>query len=80
MTIFKFVLSNQLGELYSIKSEVWAIPRGEYAIYLAMSGPTNGPDASEEEFASILALQRNLAIMTLHVMYLIQTDPQCIVL
>ncbi len=33
-----------------------------------------------QKYAGILALQRNLAIMTLYVVYLIQTDPQCIVL
>jgi hypothetical protein len=54
MTIFKFILYDQLGDSYTIKSEMWAIPRGEYAIYIAMSAPMSGPDASQEEFARIL--------------------------
>ncbi len=40
--------------------------------------------SSADELESLsdagVTLQRNLAIMTLHVVYLIQTDPQCIVL
>jgi len=50
-----YTLKNRGGSEYKVMTRMWLVPRGAYAFLLAMSGPQNGPDVSEPEFADTLA-------------------------
>jgi hypothetical protein len=43
------------GTEYASRSRIWLVPRGQFMFLIAMTGPQDGPDVSEEEFSTVLA-------------------------
>lgn len=43
------------GTKFDVRSRTWFVPREAYFFMIAMSGPLDGPDASEAEFDQVLA-------------------------
>ena len=50
-----YTLRTQQGNAHRILSRMWLVPRGAYMFLIGMSGPTEGADVSEREFATALA-------------------------
>jgi len=50
----KYTARNAKGAEFGTLSRMWIIPRGAFLFLLSMSGPQEGPDVSEKEFATIL--------------------------
>jgi hypothetical protein len=51
----KYTLQSKSGESYRVVTRLWLAPRGAFMFLIGMSGPADGPDASEEEFRQALA-------------------------
>ena len=51
---FTYTVGTAGGERYAVLSRMWMIPRGKLLFTVGMSGPPEGDDLSEEEFAAIL--------------------------
>jgi hypothetical protein len=49
-----FVMDTK-GREYASRSRIWLVPRGHFMFLIAMTGPQDGPDVSEEEFSTVLA-------------------------
>jgi hypothetical protein len=43
------------GREYASRSRIWLVPRGQFMFLIAMTGPQDGPDVSEDEFSTVLA-------------------------
>ena len=50
----KYTVGNADGVEFGTLTRMWIIPRGAFLFMLSMSGPQEGPDVSEKEFAAIL--------------------------
>ena len=50
-----YTLRTQQGNAHPILVRMWLVPRGAYMFLIGMSGPTEGADVSEREFATALA-------------------------
>lgn len=50
-----YTLKSTAGASYPVLTRIWVIPRGAFMFLVGMSGPPDGPDASEEEFKQALA-------------------------
>ena len=50
-----YTLRTQQGGAYRILSRMWLVPRGSTMFLIGMSGPVEGPDVSDGEFAGALA-------------------------
>jgi hypothetical protein len=48
-----YVLENQAGYIFRIRSKMWLIPKGHRALIIGMSAPAEGPDNSLDEFEAI---------------------------
>ena len=45
----------QRGRSYPVKTQVWIVPRGEYAFIIAVSDPTGGAKEFQADFAAMVA-------------------------
>jgi len=50
-----YTLRTQQGNAYRVLSRTWLVPRGATIFLIGMSGPFDGADVSEREFADALA-------------------------
>lgn len=50
-----FTMQTKAGGTFDVHSRMWVVERGEEFFIIGMSGPAEGKDVSEEEFASILS-------------------------
>jgi hypothetical protein len=50
----QYTLKNADGSEFKILSRLWLVPRGSFMFLIGMSGPQEGPDISESEFAEVL--------------------------
>jgi len=50
-----YTLKTTSGARHPVLTRIWLIPRGAFIFLIGMSGPPEGPDASEEEFKQVLA-------------------------
>jgi hypothetical protein len=50
-----YTMKNGEGQEFKVLSRMWLVPRGAFAFLIGMSGPQEGPDMSESEFAAALA-------------------------
>jgi hypothetical protein len=50
----KYTVANPEGREFKTLSRMWVVPRGSFLFMISMSGPQEGPDVSEKEFATIL--------------------------
>jgi hypothetical protein len=48
----KYTVMNRDGGSFKVLTRMWLVPRGPYLFLIGMSGPQEGPDVSEAEFAS----------------------------
>jgi hypothetical protein len=51
----KYTAMNRDGSSFKVLTRMWLVPRGAYMFLIGMSGPQEGPDVSESEFAAALA-------------------------
>ena len=51
----KYTVMNREGASFKVLTRMWLVPRGAYMFMIGMSGPQEGPDVSEAEFAAALA-------------------------
>jgi hypothetical protein len=51
----KYTVMNRDGASFKVLTRMWLVPRGAYMFMIGMSGPQEGPDVSEAEFAAALA-------------------------
>jgi hypothetical protein len=51
----KYTARNREGAEFKTLTRLWLVPRGAYLFLIGMSGPQEGPDVSETEFAAALA-------------------------
>ena len=51
----QYTLRTADGSNFTVLSRLWLVPRGTFMILIGMSGPQDGPDVSEAEFAEVLA-------------------------
>lgn len=51
----KYTAMNRDGSSFKVLTRMWLVPRGTYMFLIGMSGPQEGPDVSESEFAAALA-------------------------
>ena len=51
----KYSVKNDAGEEFKLLSRMWLIRRRAFVFIVGMSGPQEGPDVSEAEFAATLA-------------------------
>lgn len=47
-------VANEEGLSFPVRGRLWVVPRGAFVFLIGMSGPQQGADVSEEEFAGIL--------------------------
>ena len=50
-----YILKTTHGDSHPVLSRMWLVPRGRVIFLIGMSGPPDGPDASEAEFMQTLA-------------------------
>ena len=50
----KYTVTNAEGREFRALSRLWIVPRGKFMFMISMSGPQEGPDVSESEFAEVL--------------------------
>lgn len=50
----RYTLKTTTGQQAPVLSRLWVVPRGAYMFLIGMSGPPDGPDVSESEFAQVL--------------------------
>ena len=50
-----YSVASPTGEKFKVLSNMWVVLRGDYMFIISMSGPPEGPDLAEKEFAEILA-------------------------
>lgn len=50
----KYTVANPEGREFKTLTRMWVIPRGAFMFMISMSGPQEGPDASEKDFSAIL--------------------------
>jgi hypothetical protein len=50
-----YTLKSADGSRFKVLSRLWLVPRGAFMFLIGMSGPQDGPDVSEAEFAEVLA-------------------------
>ena len=50
-----YTMKNRDGEEFKVLTRMWLVPRGAFMFLIGMSGPQEGPDISESEFAAALA-------------------------
>ena len=50
----RYTVKNAEGGEYKVLARMWVVPRGAYLFLIGMSGPQDGPDVSEAEFAEAL--------------------------
>lgn len=51
----KYTMKNAEGSEFKVLTRMWVVPRGGFLFLIGMSGPQEGPDVSESEFAAALA-------------------------
>jgi len=51
----KYTIKNAEGSEFKVLTRMWVVPRGGFLFLVGMSGPQEGPDVSEAEFAATLA-------------------------
>jgi hypothetical protein len=51
----RYTMRNRDGSSFKVLTRLWLVPRGAYMFLIGMSGPQEGPDVSEPEFAAALA-------------------------
>jgi hypothetical protein len=51
----KYTAKNRDGSEFKVLTRMWLVPRGAFMFLIGMSGPQDGPDVSESEFAEALA-------------------------
>lgn len=51
----KYTLRTDNGSEFKVLARLWVVPRGAFMFVIGMSGPQEGPDVSEAEFANTLA-------------------------
>jgi hypothetical protein len=51
----KYTTRNREGASFKVLTRLWLVPRGSYMFMIGMSGPQEGPDVAEAEFAAALA-------------------------
>jgi hypothetical protein len=51
----KYTVRNRDGSEFKVLARMWLVPRGTFLFLIGMSGPQEGPDVSESEFAEALA-------------------------
>jgi hypothetical protein len=51
----RYTLKNPAGEAFPVLARMWVVPRGKFLFLVGMSGPPEGPELSEEEFAQALS-------------------------
>ena len=49
----KYTVANPEGREFKTFSRMWIVPRGQFMFMMSMSGPQEGGDVSEKEFAEI---------------------------
>jgi hypothetical protein len=49
-----YTVANAAGRTFPTLTRLWLVPRGQVLFMVSMSGPRQGPDVSEGEFAAIL--------------------------
>ena len=50
----RYTIRNTDGSVFNALSRLWVVPRGAFMFLIGMSGPLEGPDISESEFAAVL--------------------------
>ena len=50
-----YTMKNAEGQEFKVLTRMWLVPRGAFAFLIGMSGPQEGPDMSDAEFAAALA-------------------------
>lgn len=50
----KYTVADAAGREYKTLARMWIVPRGVFMFMISMSGPQEGPDVSETEFADVL--------------------------
>ena len=50
-----YTLRTQQGNAHNVLARTWLVPRGATMFLIGMSGPVQGPDVSEREFAEAFA-------------------------
>lgn len=50
-----YTMRTRDGSAFKVLSRLWVVPRGPFMFVIGMSGPQEGPDVSESEFAGTLA-------------------------
>ena len=50
----KYTVANAEGREFRALSRLWIVTRGKFMFMISMSGPRDGPNVSEDEFAEIL--------------------------
>jgi hypothetical protein len=50
----KYSVNNAEGREFRSLSRLWIVPRGSFIFMVSMSGPQEGPDVSETEFAEVI--------------------------
>jgi hypothetical protein len=48
-----YVIENQAGFIFKVRSKMWLVPKGKRALIIGMSAPAEGPDTSLNEFEAI---------------------------
>lgn len=51
----KYTMRTRDGSEFKVLGRLWVVPRGTFMFVIGMSGPQEGPDMSESEFADTLA-------------------------
>jgi len=52
--VARYTVADAEGKEFKTVARMWVVPRGEYMFTISMYGPSEGPNASEEEFDQIL--------------------------
>jgi hypothetical protein len=50
----RYTMKHAEGAEFKVLSRMWLVPRGAFMFIIGMSGPQDGPDVSESEFAEVL--------------------------